>query len=71
MTAIGGQIGYTFKIGEILISTNVRVLREFNATNRFEGTATYLTISAPLWVAPGAPVADAKPVMTNRVVGKF
>ena len=71
VTAIGGQIGYTFKVGEIPVSTNIRVLREFNATNRFEGTATYLTISAPLWVAPGAAVADAKPTMTNRVVRKF
>lgn len=71
VTALGGQIGYTFKVGEIPLSTNVRVLREFDVTNRFEGTATYLTISAPLWVAPGAPVAEAKPVMTKAAIRKF
>ncbi|GJE55204.1 MULTISPECIES: SphA family protein [Methylobacterium] len=66
VTAVGGQIGYTFKLGEIPVSTNVRVLREFDVTNRFEGTATYLTITAPLWVAPAkAVVADAP------VVAKF
>ncbi|ABY28946.1 SphA family protein [Methylorubrum extorquens] len=71
VTALGGQIGYTFKVGEIPVSTNVRVLREFNTTNRFEGTATYLTITAPLWVAPGAAVAEAKPAMTKPVIRKF
>lgn len=71
VTALGGQIGYTFKVGEIPVSTNVRVLREFDVTNRFEGTATYLTVSAPLWVAPGATVAEAKPVMTKAAIRKF
>ncbi|GJD53874.1 hypothetical protein OPKNFCMD_6653 [Methylobacterium crusticola] len=65
VTAVGGQIGYSFKLGEIPVSTNVRVFREFDATNRFRGTATYLTISAPLWVAPPKPVAEAKPVIAK------
>src|ERR1700712_1470602 len=65
VTALGGQIGYTFKVGEIPVSTNVRVFREFDVTNRFTGTATYLTISAPLWVAPPKSVAEVKPVITK------
>ncbi|MDP4006060.1 transporter [Methylobacterium sp. NEAU K] len=60
VTALGGQIGYTFQVGEIPVSTNVRVLREFAVANRFAGTATYLTISAPLWVVPPKPVAEPK-----------
>lgn len=65
VTALGGQIGYTFQVGEIPVSTNVRVLREFDVTNRFAGTATYLTISAPLWVAPPKPVAETRPVIAK------
>ncbi|GJE61430.1 SphA family protein [Methylobacterium trifolii] len=65
VTALGGQIGYTFKVGEIPVSTNVRVLREFDVTNRFEGTATYLAISAPLWVAPPKAVAAVAPVIAK------
>nr|WP_283535823.1 transporter [Methylorubrum extorquens] len=58
VTSLGAQIGYTFKLGEIPVSTNVRFFREFDVRNRFAGTATYLTISAPLWVA--SPKADAE-----------
>lgn len=65
VTALGGQVGYTFRIGEIPVSTNVRVYREFNVTNRFEGTAGYLSISAPLWVAPPKPVAEPRPIMAK------
>ena len=65
VTALGGEIGYTFKVGEIPVSTNVRVFREFDVRNRFTGTATYLTISAPLWVAPPKPVAEAKPIVAK------
>ncbi|AWN44676.1 SphA family protein [Methylobacterium durans] len=65
VTSLGGQIGYTFKVGEIPVSTNVRFFREFDVRNRFTGTATYLSISAPLWVAPPKPVAEAKPLVTK------
>ncbi|GJE14329.1 hypothetical protein FOHLNKBM_5403 [Methylobacterium longum] len=65
VTALGGQIGYTFKVGVIPVSTNVRVLREFDVTNRFAGTATYLTVSAPLWVAPPKPVVESRPVVAK------
>ncbi|GJE31911.1 SphA family protein [Methylobacterium oxalidis] len=66
VTSLGGQVGYTFKLGEIPVSTNVRFFREFDVRNRFTGTATYLSISAPLWVAPPKPVAEAKPLVTKN-----
>ncbi len=65
VTSLGAQIGYTFKLGEIPVSTNVRFFREFDVKNRFAGTATYLTISAPLWVAPAQQPADNKPLVTK------
>ena len=65
VTSLGAQVGYTFQVGEIPVSTNVRFFREFDVRNRFTGTATYLSISAPLWVAPPKPVAEAKPLVTK------
>ncbi|MGX9982058.1 SphA family protein [Methylobacterium fujisawaense] len=65
VTSLGAQIGYTFKLGAIPVSTNVRFFREFDVKNRFAGTATYLTISAPLWVAPAQQAADNKPLVTK------
>ncbi|MGY2050692.1 SphA family protein [Methylobacterium sp. JK268] len=65
VTALGGQVGYTFKLGEIPVSTNARFFREFDVVNRFTGTAAYLTISAPLWVAPPKPAAETKPVIAK------
>lgn len=65
VTAVGGQIGYTFKFGALPVSMNARVLREFDVTNRFQGTATYLTISAPLWVAPPKQAVEARPVVAK------
>ncbi|WP_310352973.1 transporter [Methylobacterium sp. BE186] len=65
VTSLGGQVGYTFKLGEIPVSTNVRFFREFDVRNRFTGTAAYLTISAPLWVAPPKPAAEPKVVVAK------
>lgn len=65
VVSLGGQIGYTFHAGEIPISTNVRVYREFDVKNRFQGTATYLTISAPLWVAPPKAPVEVRPVLAK------
>ena len=65
VVSLGDQVGYTFHAGEIPISTSVRVYREFDVRNRFQGTATYLTISAPLWVAPPKATAEAKPVVVK------
>lgn len=66
VTSLGAQIGYTFKLGEIPVSTNVRFFREFDVKNRFAGTATYLTISAPLWVAPPKAAPEPRTVVTKN-----
>jgi hypothetical protein len=63
-TAVGGTLGYTFHVGHIPVSTRVKVLREVDVENRFQGTIGYLQISFPLWVAP-----HASP--TQPVVAKF
>jgi hypothetical protein len=65
VVSLGGQVGYTFHAGAIPISTSVRFYREFDVRNRFQGTATYLTISAPLWVAPPKATAEAKPIVAK------
>lgn len=65
VVSLGGQVGYTFHAGEIPISTNVRFYREFDVKNRFQGTATYLTISAPLWVAPPKSTPEPKAIVTK------
>lgn len=50
-TALGGTVGYNFKIGELPISARVKVFKEFNVKNRLEGRGGFLTISMPLYVA--------------------
>ena len=66
VTSLGAQIGYSFKLGEIPVSTNVRFFREFDIRNRFTGTATYLTISAPLWVAPPKSAPEPEVVVAKN-----
>ncbi|NNU69747.1 transporter [Rhizobium sp. WYCCWR 11152] len=48
VAAIGATIGWTFKAGEVPISTRIKYFHEFAAENRAEGDAVYLTISMPL-----------------------
>ena len=48
--ALGGTVGYTFKLGELPITTRVKVLREFDVKNRPHGTVGWLSVSFPLWV---------------------
>jgi hypothetical protein len=52
VAALGGSVGYNFKLGELPVSTRVKVYREFDVKNRLEGTAGYFTISMPLYVFP-------------------
>jgi hypothetical protein len=61
VTLVGGTVGYTFLLGQLPISTRVKVLREVDVENRFEGTIGFVQISFPLWVAPHAAPA-ARPV---------
>lgn len=58
VTALGPQIALTVPIGGLPVSVAGRVLVEFNTKNRLEGTAGYVNVSLPLYVAhppPGAP----------------
>ncbi|MCW1409738.1 transporter [Rhizobium sp. 1AS11] len=48
VAAIGATIGWTFKAGEVPISTRIKYFHEFEAENRAEGDAVYLTVSMPL-----------------------
>lgn len=51
IAALGGSAGYNFKIGDLPVSTRVKVYREFDVQNRLRGTAGYFTFSLPLYVA--------------------
>jgi hypothetical protein len=39
---------YNFALGKIPVSTSARVYREFDAENRLQGTAGWLTMAIPL-----------------------
>jgi hypothetical protein len=61
VAALGGTLGYMFKVAERPIQTRVRVFKEFAVENRLEGAAGFLTIAMPLWVQPmPAPAVVAK-----------
>jgi hypothetical protein len=44
----------------------VRVLSEFDTKNRSEGTATWLTVAAPLWVASPKPAPEPKAIVAKN-----
>jgi hypothetical protein len=46
--ALGGAMTYNFALGKIPVATSARVYREFDATNRLQGTAGWLTMAIPL-----------------------
>lgn len=56
VAAIGATIGWNFKAGELPISARIKYFHEFEAKNRAEGDAVFLTISMPLSVTK--PVAS-------------
>jgi hypothetical protein len=58
VTAVGGTFGYTFAVGQIPVSTRVKVLREVEVENRFQGTIGWVQVSFPLWV-PHTPAASS------------
>jgi hypothetical protein len=51
--AVGGTVGYEFKVGRVPVATRLRVYREFDVERRFQGTAAFFSVLFPLWV-PGA-----------------
>jgi hypothetical protein len=52
VTALGGAVGTTVMLGQTPVSANVRVYREIETQNRFEGTVGYFTFALPLYVNP-------------------
>jgi hypothetical protein len=63
VTAVGGTAGYTFALGNIPIATRLKVLREVDVENRFQGTIGFLQVSFPLWVP--RPAAAETPVVVK------
>lgn len=61
VTAVGGTIGVTGALGKIPVTARLKVLREVEVENRFQGTIGFFEVSFPLWVAPKA--AEAAPLM--------
>jgi hypothetical protein len=55
VTALGGTLGYNFIVGQTPVATNVRVYREFNVTNRLQGTSGFFTLAIPLQVSQTPP----------------
>jgi hypothetical protein len=50
--AIGGGLGYEFKVGPLPVTARVRYFHEFQTERRLKGNTVFLGISFPLWV-PG------------------
>lgn len=50
VAAVGGTLGYNFKVGNYPIAARVKVYSEFAVRNRLEGTAGFFTLSLPLYV---------------------
>ncbi|MCB4767886.1 transporter [Ancylobacter sp. Lp-2] len=51
VTALGGTIAYNFELAHTPISARLKIYREFDAVNRLEGTAGYVTVAFPLSTA--------------------
>jgi hypothetical protein len=65
VTALGGSVGYNFKLGELPVSARVKVYREFDVKNRLEGTAAYFALSLPLYVVPKSAAATPDTVIAK------
>jgi hypothetical protein len=61
VTAVGGTVGFTLTVGHTPISTRLKVLREVEVENRFQGTIGFVQVSFPLWTPPPAAPA-AQPI---------
>lgn len=51
VAALGPAINYTFLLGQIPVSTNLKYFHEFNVRNRLSGDAGFLVVTMPLYVA--------------------
>ena len=65
VAALGGSVGYNFKLGDLPVSTRVKVYREFDVRNRLEGTAAYFSLSLPLYIIPKSTPAAAEAVFAK------
>lgn len=52
VTAVGGTVGVTGLLGKTPVSARLKILREVEVENRFQGTIGFFEVSFPLWVAP-------------------
>jgi hypothetical protein len=52
VSAIGPNLTYNFRVGATPVFTSVRWLHEFDAKNRLEGDAGFLTVTIPIGGAP-------------------
>jgi len=52
VSAIGPNLTYNFQVGKVPVLTSFRWLHEFNATNRLQGDAGFVTVTIPLTGAP-------------------
>ena len=48
VSAIGGTAAYNFQLGKAPATLRFRILEEFGARNRLEGTAAFLSLSLPI-----------------------
>ncbi len=48
VSAVGPNLSYNFKAGKTPVYASFRWLREFNAQNRLQGNASFLTLTVPL-----------------------
>jgi hypothetical protein len=51
VAAIGPNLTYNFKVGDVPVLTSVRWLHEFNAENRTQGDAGFVTVTIPFGAA--------------------
>lgn len=55
VAALGGTVSYAFNVNQMPVTARVKLVREFDAMNRLEGTAGWLSMSMPLYVAASQP----------------
>lgn len=65
VTAVSGTIGITGEFGKIPVTTRLKVLREVEVENRFQGTIGFLEVSFPLSVAPPKAAPEPRPPSTK------
>ncbi|GJD52913.1 hypothetical protein OPKNFCMD_5680 [Methylobacterium crusticola] len=65
VTAVGGTVGIAGEVGRIPVSVRLKLLREVEVENRFQGTIGFVEVSFPLWVAPPKAAPEPRPLVTK------